>query len=85
MIQEGDGTWHTRLSFNRCPKCDTMLPDRKGGIVVCKTCSLGIAVKECSYKHSLGECRDGMVREPDGEGCVQWTSCHVCAGKGWTA
>lgn len=79
MIMDGDGTWHTRLRWGRCPKCDTSLPDRKGGLVVCNTCELGIAVKPCD------ECKDGMVREPDGYGCVQWTSCYRCDGKGWTA
>jgi len=79
MMLNGDGTWHTRLRWGHCPKCETTLPDRKGGLVVCNTCGLGIAVKPCD------ECKDGMVREPDGYGCVQWTSCYRCDGKGWTA
>ena len=26
------------------------------------------------------ECDEGFIREPDGYGCVQWTSCYRCGG-----
>lgn len=84
MIEQGDGTWERWLRFGRCPKCQTMLPDMQGGSVSCKSCNLSIRVEPCRYSDSLGECRDGMIREPDGEGCVQWTTCFKCQGKGWT-
>ncbi len=78
MMLDGDGTWHSRLRWGRCPKCDTALPSRKGGLIVCETCGLGIAVKPCH------DCKDGMIRQPDGYGCVEWTSCYSCDGRGWT-
>jgi len=78
LMLEGDGTWHNRLRWGMCPKCETILPRRKGGLVVCNVCGLGIAVTPCD------QCDDGMVREPDGYGCVQWTSCYSCDGRGWT-
>ena len=28
------------------------------------------------------DCDNGMIREPDGCGCVQWTSCYSCGGTG---
>ena len=28
------------------------------------------------------DCDRGMIREPDGYGCVQWTSCYSCGGTG---
>ena len=28
------------------------------------------------------DCDNGMIREPDGYGCVQWTSCYSCGGTG---
>ena len=77
MIEEGDGTWEKRMRWGRCPKCDTMLPDPQGDKVQCRSCKLSIHVRSCTY------CRDGMVREPDGYGCVQWTTCHSCDGRGW--
>ena len=27
-------------------------------------------------------CDNGFIREPDGYGCVQWTSCYSCGGTG---
>ena len=27
-------------------------------------------------------CDNGFIREPDGYGCVQWTSCYRCGGTG---
>lgn len=50
----------------------------------CNSCKLEISVEPCTYKDKLGSCRDGMIREPDGEGCVQWTTCWSCRGRGWT-
>ena len=76
-MEQGDGTWHNRLRWGMCPKCETMLHKPRGGLVVCETCRLGIAVKACT------DCDDGMVRQPDGYGCVEWTSCYTCDGKGY--
>lgn len=28
------------------------------------------------------DCDNGFIREPDGYGCVQWTSCYSCGGTG---
>ena len=28
------------------------------------------------------DCDNGFIREPDGYGCVQWTSCYRCGGTG---
>jgi len=28
------------------------------------------------------DCDNGFMREPDGYGCVQWTSCYSCGGTG---
>ena len=84
MICEGDGTWERWLRFGRCPKCQTALSDVQGGTVKCESCKLTIRVEPCNYSDSLGECRDGMIREPDGAGCVQWTTCFKCQGRGWT-
>jgi len=88
MILEGDyyTEWFNRLRWGMCPKCETMLPKFKRGLsfyhvegdrLVCNVCKLSIAVTPCD------QCDDGMVREPDGYGCVQWTSCYRCDGKGW--
>ena len=32
----------------------------------------------CGYRDSLGGCREGWIREPDGYGCVQWALCPEC-------
>ena len=43
---------------------------------------------KASQRHSVitskpcRDCDNGMIREPDGYGCVQWTSCYSCGGTG---
>jgi hypothetical protein len=44
---------------------------------------LRVRNRACTYSDSLGKCRGGMIREPDGDGCVQWTTCPDCQGRGW--
>ena len=79
LIDRGDGTLAYRLRHGNCPKCRKALPDPVGDYVQCEPCGLKVEVRQC------GECDRGMVREPDGYGCVQWTNCCVCQGKGWNA
>lgn len=83
MIDIGDGRMSRRLMFGRCPRCDIALPSMLSGRVSCTGCDLSISVEPCTYTDSLGKCRDGMIREPDGMGCVQWTTCIACQGRGW--
>jgi len=43
---------------------------------------------KASQRHSVitskpcRDCDNGFIREPDGYGCVQWTSCYSCGGTG---
>ena len=43
---------------------------------------------KASQRHSVitskrcPDCDNGFIREPDGYGCVQWTSCYSCGGTG---
>ncbi len=84
MIEAGDGSFAKRLNEGRCPKCETSLPSKTTKNVQCGSCKIIISVNPCTFSNWLGKCRDGMVREPDGEGCVQWTTCWSCRGRGWT-
>jgi len=49
-----------------------------------------IAIGGCRTKFSHEKpkrcpaCDNGFIREPDGYGCVQWTSCYRCGGTGET-
>jgi len=35
-----------------------------------------------NFRTVCPDCDRGMIREPDGYGCVQWTSCYSCGGTG---
>lgn len=35
-----------------------------------------------NFRTVCPDCDNGFIREPDGYGCVQWTSCYSCGGKG---
>ena len=35
-----------------------------------------------NFRTVCSDCDRGMIREPDGYGCVQWTSCYSCGGIG---
>jgi len=35
-----------------------------------------------NFRTICPDCDNGFIREPDGYGCVQWTSCYRCGGTG---
>jgi hypothetical protein len=35
-----------------------------------------------NFRTICPDCDNGFIREPDGYGCVQWTSCYSCGGTG---
>ena len=35
-----------------------------------------------NFRTVCPDCDNGFIREPDGYGCVQWTSCYSCGGTG---
>jgi len=37
-----------------------------------------------NFRTVCPDCDNGFIREPDGYGCVQWTSCYSCGGTGVT-
>lgn len=43
--------------------------------------SIGGATQNFRSKRCT-DCDNGFIREPDGYGCVQWTSCYSCGGTG---